>query len=403
MSGLILFFVLLAALYLMMATLSRTHDDHRPPSRRALLPEKHATGVDDILEGATGSEHEGIQIYHGRLRLAPREAYGRLREAVPEGVVPLLQEGNEGDVTVILAPADSVHGPAAAPKGPGLNWLLFGLTFLTTTWAGAAHHGAALADLPRALLDGLPYSVALMLILGIHELGHFFAARFHRIDVTPPYFIPVPFALGTFGAFIRIRSRPASRRALFDMAVAGPPAGLVVAVPALLLGLRTSEVVPLGSEALVGTSVGSSILFAALAKVSLGPALEAGHLVRLSPLAFAGWLGLLVTALNLLPIGQLDGGHVARALFGHRAGQALGTTAMWSLLLLALFVWPGLLFWAVLVFFLAGRGTPPLEDVTPLEPFRRWLGFATFALLLLLLLPLPHELWPRVGIHCPYL
>jgi membrane-associated protease RseP (regulator of RpoE activity) len=152
-----------------------------------------------------------------------------------------------------------------------------------------------------------------------------------------------------------------------------------------------------------GTSVGSSLLFALLAKLSLGPALHFGNIVRLSPLGFAGWLGLFITALNLLPIGQLDGGHTARAMFGQRIGSVVSSLAMWTLFLLALFVWPGLMMWAIIVFFIAGRGTPPLNDVTPITPGRRWLGYATFAILASILVPIPQTLWSAVALHCPYL
>jgi membrane-associated protease RseP (regulator of RpoE activity) len=244
-------------------------------------------------------------------------------------------------------------------------------------------------------------------ILGVHELGHYFTARYHQIHVTPPYFIPVPFALGTFGAFIQMRSPTENRRALFDVAVAGPLAGLVIAVPALLLGLRSSTVLlgDVDSEAGImgGTSVGSSVLFAFLAKLSLGQSLQYGDTLRLSPLAFAGWLGLFITALNLLPIGQLDGGHIAHAMFGRRLGDRIGSVALWTLVLLAIFVWPGLMMWAIIVFFIAGTAVPPLNDLTPLTPKRRLLGYTVFVILGLILAPLPHSLWPAVGIHCPYL
>jgi membrane-associated protease RseP (regulator of RpoE activity) len=152
-----------------------------------------------------------------------------------------------------------------------------------------------------------------------------------------------------------------------------------------------------------GSSVGSSVLFALLAKLSLGPTLEYGHLLRLSPLAFAGWLGLLVTALNLLPIGQLDGGHMSSAMFGRRTSGAIGSIAMWTLVLLAIFVWPGLTMWAILVFFIAGNSVPPLNDLTPITPGRQWVGYATFGILALILAPLPHALWSAAGLHCPYL
>ena len=278
---------------------------------------------------------------------------------------------------------------------------------LTTTWAGAAHQGVNLLREPERFAVGLPYSLGLLAILGVHELGHYFMARRHGINVTPPFFIPLPFALGTFGAFIQMRSPSESRRALFDVAVAGPLAGLVIAIPALLIGLRSSAILP--PEVIQapgfagGTSAGSSILFALLAKLSLGDALEFGHVLRLSPLAFAGWLGIFITGLNLLPIGALDGGHAARSMFGSRVGGTISTIAVWSLFLLALFVWPALLMWALIAFFLAGAGTPPLNDLTPITSGRRWLGYATFLILALILVPLPHTLWPAPGIYCPYL
>ena len=153
-----------------------------------------------------------------------------------------------------------------------------------------------------------------------------------------------------------------------------------------------------------GTSLGSSILLATLAKLALGSELAATHVVRLHPLAFAGWLGLFVTALNLLPIGQLDGGHIAHALFGGRGARTLSRFAMGAVFLLALFVWPGLLFFAILVFFLAGRtGVPPRNDVVPLSLSRRLLGYGAMVLLLLIALPLPHPLYESFGLHCPYL
>src|SRR5699024_2038212 len=151
-------------------------------------------------------------------------------------------------------------------------WLLFVLTIATTTWAGALHTGVNLLQQPERFVVGLPYSLGLLLILGAHELGHYFTARYHGIRVTPPYFIPVPFALGTFGAFIKVKSITPNRRALFAMAVAGPLAGLVFAIPALLIGLGLSKIAPDQTAETVhtGVEVGSSIIMAILAKISLG-------------------------------------------------------------------------------------------------------------------------------------
>jgi Zn-dependent protease len=314
----------------------------------------------------------------------------------------------ENGAKIVLIPKPAETDVSRKPVRPRLHWLLFGLTIITTTWAGASHQGVDLVQEPGRFTVGLPYSIGLLLILGVHELGHFFMARRHAMDVTPPYFIPVPFGLGTFGAFIQLRSPPANRKALFDVAVAGPLAGLIIAVPALLLGLRFSSVAA-GSGGVVshgflhGATVGSSILFTVLAKVSLGDAAQYGALVQLSPLAFAGWLGLFITALNLLPVGQLDGGHITRAMFGSRVGQTISSLAMWSLFLLALFVWPGLMMWALIVFLIAGRGTPPLNDLTPLDAGRMVVGYIAILILILILAPMPHSLWDSANDLCPYL
>ncbi|HUA64365.1 MAG TPA: site-2 protease family protein [Alphaproteobacteria bacterium] len=376
-----------------------------------VIPTERMAALESKLEPmliVTGRKTAGDVIqFEGRLRGRADEMFRKIREAFAgESVTPLLLEGEENDVRVLVLP-----GPAAAPSGErpkwGLHWLLFVATLATTTWAGALHAGVNLLQQPERFAVGLPYSFGLLLILGAHELGHYFTAKAHGIRVTPPFFIPVPFALGTFGAFIKIKSVPPDRRALFDVAVAGPLVGLVFAIPALLIGLRFSQVIPGNvpdSLGHIGVNIGSSVLLACLAKISLGAsALDGGHLL-LHPLAFAGWLGLIVTALNLLPIGQLDGGHISHALFGSRNARGISMVAMALLFLLALFVWPGLMFWAFIVFFIAGtRDAPAANDVTPVGFPRKALGYFTFFLLLLIILPVPHSLYETIGLHSPYL
>lgn len=360
----------------------------------------------------TGHEvHGDAVLFEGRLKTSPEAALAELREVfAPDRLTPLLREATGAEVRLALFPETKglVQQPIVVEKPKWrVHLLLFLLTLLTTTWAGALHAGVNLLQEPGRIAVGFPYSLGLMLILGAHELGHYFTARRHGIWVTPPYFIPAPFALGTFGAFIRIKSLSPDRRATFDVAVAGPLAGLVFAIPALLIGLRQSRmVIESASPEIVhtGMQIGSSFLMAIMAKLALGASTLEGHQLILHPLAFAGWLGLLVTALNLLPIGQLDGGHIAHAMFGARRGHAISVGGLMTLFALALFVWPGLMMWALVVWFIAGdRDAPPLNDVTPLNTGRRVLGWLMFVILAAILIPVPHALYPTFGIHCPYL
>jgi membrane-associated protease RseP (regulator of RpoE activity) len=345
--------------------------------------------------------------FTGHLRGEPEEMFRKIREAfAADPVTPMLLEGEENDVRLVVLP-----GRQTETKSERTNWvvpsLLLFATLLTTTWAGALDAGVDLLKEPERFPVGLPYSLGLLLILGSHELGHYFAAKVHGIRVTPPYFVPVPFALGTFGAFIKIKSVTPDRRALFDVAVAGPLAGLVFAIPALLIGLRFSEAIPADGGSILGhagLNIGSSVLLAGLAYLSLGPSVLAGTHFVLHPLAFAGWLGLIVTALNLIPIGQLDGGHISHALFGSRNARSISMVAMVCLFLLALFVWPGLMFWAFIVFFIAGtRDAPAANELTSIGPLRKALGYFAFFVLLLIIVPVPHSLYEAIGVHGPYL
>jgi membrane-associated protease RseP (regulator of RpoE activity) len=376
------------------------------PAETAMTLARRAEGVFAPRSVAAAG---GAVVVEGTLLGNPQAAFRELASRFAgTGYLPMLQEDGAGRPVLLAIPDPSAgrkRGPAAFPW---LNVVLLLLTVLTTTAAGAAHQGFNIWRDPGRMATGLPYALGIMAILGVHELGHYFTGRWHGIEVTLPYFIPVPFGLGTFGAFISMRSPAPNRRALFDVAVAGPLAGLAIAIPALLYGLRQSVVVSgpaePGDMLHGGVEVGSSMLFALLAKISLGAQIAAGHQLRLHPLAFAGWLGLLVTALNLLPIGQLDGGHIAHALFGRTRAHAIGTAALFGLLLLGVFVWSGFLTWAFIVFFVAGtRDAPPLEDITPVDRGRAALGAFSFALLLLILAPVPRAFFAALGIQCPYL
>jgi membrane-associated protease RseP (regulator of RpoE activity) len=299
------------------------------------------------------------------------------------------------------------------------NLALFVATVASVFFAGAeyaetlkhlpAHAGAG--EVLRAVLGGYPYAVPLLAILLAHEFGHYFAARYHDVDASLPYFLPMPIIspFGTWGAVISMRGRIRSRDALLDIGASGPLAGLVVALPVLAYGLAHSPIILASSS---GAQEGQSLLYLLMKRVVLGP-IPPGHDVLLSPIAFAGWCGLFVTALNLLPVGQLDGGHVAYALFGPRQnGFARKLHA--SLLLVfaynaAVFVVPVVrahawsrldlaignsifwLFWFGLLFvmrFFGGRDHPPTEP-GELSPVRKVVAVVTLALFVLLFMPTP--------------
>ncbi len=256
-------------------------------------------------------------------------------------------------------------------RGWRLNLVLFLLTCLTTT-----------------LVGGPAYAAVLMALLLSHEMGHYLQARRHRVPATLPYFIPVPLPpFGTMGAVIRMNQMGADRARLFDIGVTGPLAGLVVAIPATLWGLAHSQAV--ATETLQGSTIqlGDSIFFAALSRLVVG-ALPEGQDLLLHPVAFAGWAGLFVTALNLLPVGQLDGGHVLYALLGRRShAVALGVTAAFALT--AIFVNPA---WTVmvLVVILTGiRHPPTADDTVRLGRARRWIGIGVLIFFVLSFTPDP--------------
>lgn len=370
-------------------------------------PQELLRKTEGVLDPVARYRQGRQYVIEGPLRMDPDAAYDALEERFAgSALTPLLQESGGGRSAVVLVPNEALPEPAQKQSRAWLNLLLVVATLATMTWAGAAHRGINILEQPEQLSVGLSYALALLFILGAHELGHYFTARRYDMDVSLPYFIPVPFALGTFGAFIKMKSLAPHRRATFDVAVAGPLAGLVIAIPALLVGLQYSSVVPeAGAPSMMmgGADVGSSVLFAFLAKAALGEAVLEGHRLVLHPVAFAGWLGLFVTALNLVPVGQLDGGHLVHALLGRQVARTVGIASLVALVALGLFVWSGLLFWAILIYFIAGtEDAPPLNAVSPLGRGRLVLGAATFALLLLIVVPVPHALYETFGIHCPY-
>jgi membrane-associated protease RseP (regulator of RpoE activity) len=243
------------------------------------------------------------------------------------------------------------------------------------------------------LLDGLPYAVSLLAILAAHELGHYITARRLGSPTSLPYFIPMPFGLGTLGAVINMVAPPRNRRHLLAIAVAGPLSGLVVAVPVLFIGLKLSHIQPLPAGPLPDGAgyimEGNSVLYAAMKYAVFGQFLPSNGLdVFAHQVAFAGWVGLLVTGLNLIPAGQLDGGHVVYALFGERIANILLWAVLAGLVVLAFF-WPGWVIWVLLIFFLGRVRAEPLDDLTQLTSRQRWLAIAAIAIFFLVFTPIP--------------
>jgi len=345
-------------------------------------------------------------VFEGSLKARPDDALATLRKRFKDRFGDryevLLQQDHEDKPVVVVLPSKLLpNTQTTSSPSPFLNILLFAATLVTTTAVGAAHHGADLLSEPLRFVEGLPYALGIMAVLGVHEFGHYIAARRHGLDTTLPFFIPVPFGLGTFGAVIQMRSLVKDRKALFDTGIAGPLAGLAVALPLLFIGIKYSTFIT--GDTGGGVNVSSSALLAFLAKLSVGEAVSASHTVILHPLAFAGWLGLMITALNLLPIGQLDGGHVGYALFGRKRAETIAHVAFFAIVMLGIFVWTGWLAWALIVFFLSGfKAMPPIDDVTELDRKRVALGAFAFVLLFLILSPMPHAFQKALGLHCPY-
>ena len=262
-------------------------------------------------------------------------------------------------------------------------WLppaLFVLTLITTTSMGALEYG---------LTGGILYSASLVLILLFHEMGHYLTARRYRVPASLPYFLPVPLPpFGTFGAVIKMGGRIPDRKALFDIAIMGPAMGLVLALPLAVLGIAGSTVASLDSMPAGETLLGHSILFAFLIEWIHGPLAE-GIGLQLHPVATAGWAGLFVTALNLLPMGQLDGGHIVYALF-HRKSSLIYHMVFFAFTLFAVLVQPPWLLFLVLVYLLTRLRHPPtMDEHLPIGPRRFALGLLAILFLILSFPPIP--------------
>jgi membrane-associated protease RseP (regulator of RpoE activity) len=341
---------------------------------------------------------QGVPVVEGEPQVERSQLFRVLDRVLGASqLMPLVEELDGRSVRVIGLPR-AVEARIRTRSSIWVNVFLFIATLMTTVYAGARQQGINLLESPAEFAVGLPYALALLGILGVHEMGHYLMARRHGVAVTLPYFIPVPMGLGTFGAFIQMKSLIKSRRAVFDIGIAGPLAGLVVAVPVFYFGLQRADVAATSD---LGVATGSSLFLALMYQLAHGGDLGAAA-VNLSPAAFAGWIGIFVTGLNLLPVGQLDGGHIAYALFGRRRATMISVGTVLLMVALGLLVWPGLLMWALLITLIAGFGhMPALDDVTPPDLKRFALGVLTLVLPLLIVLPLPDAV-PGTRLDSPY-
>lgn len=342
--------------------------------------------VEDVLLVGDVSLKQGggAVLFSGRLLWDAETAFSLLYERLKaKGLLPFLQR-QRGQDSVLIVPTPQERG---RPR-PIINLVLFLATILTTLFAGAFNEGFNPLENPGNLRFGVPFASALLLILGTHELSHYFVAQRRGLRVSLPYFIPVPIGLGTFGAFIKMESVAKDRKGFFDVGLAGPLAGLAITIPVLIFGLSLSEVKPIIHGPGYFTE-GNSLLYLAFKYIVHGQILPNREVdVFLHPVAFAGWIGLMITGVNLLPAGQLDGGHVAYALLGG-AYKWVAQIVLLLLMGLGLFRWQGWLLWALFIFMSGPSHPRPLNGITEVDGKRKAVGILVLILLLAIFTPVP--------------
>ncbi len=375
-----------------------------------------------VADTTYGTPQLGYAVrYRGRIYLEDTAAAYKQLEALlkPHEFTPLFRLEENQHVILLVK---GVIQPK--PSNPWINLGLFILTIFSVIAAGGL---SGSEPLPTGFLPtlgaifsrGWPFTVALLAILGAHEFGHYLVGRWHKVAVSLPYFIPMPppFGIfGTMGAFINMKSIPRNRRELLDIGVAGPLAGLVVAIPLLFYGLSLSnlDIIVQTTPPAMSILEGNSILYLFAKFAVFGQLLPApvdygsfspvlywiryffsgspipigGLDVMLHPVAWAGWGGLLVTAVNLIPAGQLDGGHVINVLFGKKWSRRIYYVILVALALMG-FLWSGWWLWAGIIFFIGRRQAEPLDMITPLDAKRKGLGILALIVFILTFIPAP--------------
>lgn len=256
-----------------------------------------------------------------------------------------------------------------------LNIILFIATVATTIFAGYNVAGGS-------LFDGVAFAFALLGILGVHETAHFYAARKHKVKSTLPYFVPAPTLIGTFGAVINVKSPIPDRNSLFDLGFSGPLAGIIVAIPVLIIGIYLSKISPIVSGSMIFTPppIMSIIMY------FMTPQIPAGYELQIHPIAFAGWVGVIVTLLNLMPVAFLDGGHIVRSLFNEKIHRIISILGVLVTLVLG---WIPMALLMMLILVLNRRHPGALDDVSKLTNKRKVLAILMLVIFILCLSPVP--------------
>jgi membrane-associated protease RseP (regulator of RpoE activity) len=321
-------------------------------------------------------------VWGGTFKIPENEALEYIKEKADSLNLDVSFKKEEKEISIAFRPK-----PEKREEKKWVNFLLLAITFLTTLAAGAIQQGVNPFVPIVNILNGLPFSLSIMIILGSHELGHYFMAKKNKVDTTLPYFIPGPTIIGTFGAVIKMKSPIRDKNSLVEIGAAGPIVGFIFATIALLIGLSLSSVItPMGEEGIV---LGNSILIKFLTNLFFSD-LPKTKDVLFHPIAFAGWLGYLVTAINLLPVGQLDGGHILYALVGEKH-RIIGYSIFGAVILL-IPLWPGWAIWAILFLVIKFKHPPPLDSVSPLSRKHKIIGIIALIIFILTFMPVPFNI-----------
>jgi membrane-associated protease RseP (regulator of RpoE activity) len=318
-------------------------------------------------------------VWEGDFRVPENDAVNYIKRRADSLNLNVIFKKGENGIGLAFMPK-----PEKRESKKWINALLLMLTFLTTLIAGTYQQGINPFSPVTNLLMGLPFSVSIMLILGSHELGHYITARKNNVDATLPYFLPAPPFLGSFGAVIKMKSPIRDKNSLVAIGSAGPIVGFIFSTIVILIGLSLSKVVTISGDQ--GITLGDSILIKLLTKLYF-PDLSEGKDILLNPIAFAGWIGYFITALNLLPVGQLDGGHILYALVGEKS-RIVGYIVFGIAVLLSLF-WIGWIVWSVMFWVIGFRHPPTLDRISPLSGKHKVIGIISLIIFILTFVPAP--------------